>query len=46
MRIGGKLETINLNGHTVIVSTPKKKVSYEEGVKRFDKLVSKIKDDL
>jgi len=43
LKIGGKVETINLNNHIVSVITPKKSVSYEEGVKRIDKLISKIK---
>lgn len=43
MKIGGKLKTITLNGRTVIVSTPKEKVSYEEGVRRIEKLIKEIK---
>ncbi len=43
LKIGGKIENINLNNHFVSVITPKRKVSYEEGVKRVEKLISKIK---
>jgi hypothetical protein len=41
--IGGKLKEVVLGGHYVTVITPKKSVSYEEGMKRIDKLISEIK---
>ncbi|NCN38907.1 MAG: hypothetical protein GW780_03440 [Candidatus Aenigmarchaeota archaeon] len=43
MKIGGKIETIRLNGNFVTVITPKKKISYKEGVRRIDKLIEEIK---
>ena len=43
LNIGGKVEEVKLNGHFVSVITPKKAVSYEEGMKRIDKLISEIK---
>ena len=43
LKIGGKIEEVKLNGHFVSVITPKRKLSYEEGMKRIDKLISEIK---
>lgn len=42
MKIGGKIKTITLNNHTVNVIAPKKLISYEEGIKRIDKIISKL----
>lgn len=44
--IGGKIKEVNLNNHLVSVITPKKNISYEEGEKRFEKIVSKIKKSI
>ena len=43
LKIGGKIEQVSLNNHLVSVITPKKAVSYEEGMKRIDKLIAEIK---
>ena len=43
MKIGGKVESMRLNKHSVKVITPKDPVSYKEGIKRIDKLISKVK---
>ena len=40
MKIGGKIEEIELNGYIVSVITPKENISYEEGVKRIDKILA------
>ena len=43
--IGGKVKTIMLNGRRVTVIMPKEKISYEEGVRRIEKLIKKIKKE-
>ena len=45
LEIGGKVKEINLNNRTIGVITPKKAVSYEEGLKNVDKIVKKIKSE-
>ncbi len=40
MKIGGKVKDIRLNGYTVSVITPKERISYEEGVRRIDKILA------
>ena len=44
--IGGRMKEVSLNNHIVSVITPKKKISYEEGEKRIEKIVSKIKKSI
>ncbi len=39
----GKRERKKLNGHFVTVIVPDKKLSYEEGVKRIEELLGRIK---
>ena len=41
--IGGKIKSINLNNHIVSVITPKRSVSYEEGIENINKIIKKIK---
>ena len=43
MFLKGKREKIILNGREVEVIKPSKDISYEEGVKRIDKLIEEIK---
>lgn len=43
LKIGGKIKDINLNDHLVSVITPKKSVSYEEGIENINKIIQKIK---
>jgi len=43
MKLGGKVKDIRLNNHIVTVITPKRIISYEEGIKRIDKIISTIK---
>lgn len=43
LKIGGRLEKIMLNNHMVRIITPKESISYEEFVKRVDKILSKAK---
>jgi len=43
LKIGGKTKEVMLGNRPVTVIAPKKPVSYEEGVKRIDKLISEIK---
>ncbi len=38
----GKEEVRQLNGHRVVVVVPNKRISYEEGVKRLEKLFERI----
>ena len=45
MFLKGKREEIILNGHKVTVIKPSKKVSYEEGMKRIDKIIDKMRKD-
>ena len=40
MEIGGKIEERTLNGYIVSVITPKERISYEEGVRRIDKILA------
>jgi hypothetical protein len=42
LKIGGKIKNIKLNSHIVSVITPIKPISYEDGIKRIDKILSKI----
>ncbi len=42
-KINGKIEKIKLNNHIVSVISPIKTVSYEEGNRRIEELVEKIK---
>jgi hypothetical protein len=42
-RIGGKVKEMRLNNHIVKVITPKENISYEEFVKRVDKILSKAR---
>jgi hypothetical protein len=43
IEIGGKTKEVELGSHIVTVIGPKKPVSYEEGMKRIDKIISEIK---
>ncbi len=43
IEIGGKIKNISLNNHFVSVITPRKDVSYEEGVERINRIIDKIK---
>ena len=40
---GGKIKYERLNNHTINVITPKKLVTYEEGVKTIEKMISQVK---
>ena len=43
LKIGGGEKQIRLNGHMVTVIMPKRKLSYEEGVQRIDRIIDEIK---
>jgi len=43
IEIGGKIKDISLNNHFVSVITPRKDISYEEGVERINKIIEKAK---
>jgi len=43
LNIGGKEKQVQLNGHMVTVIMPKRKLSYEEGVQRIDRIIKEIK---
>lgn len=43
IKIGGKIEDISLNNHIVTVIIPKKSISYEDGEKKIEKIISKLK---
>ena len=41
--LDGKIEEIRLNNHVVKVIAPKESISYDELVKRVDKILSKAR---
>jgi hypothetical protein len=41
--LDGKIEEIRLNNHIVTVIAPKESISYEEFVKRVDKILAKAR---
>jgi len=44
MKFGGKVKDVRMNGFVVSVITPKRRVSYEDGEKRIEEMISKIKN--
>ena len=43
IEIGGKIKNISLNSHFVSVITPRKDISYEDGLERINKIIEKVK---
>lgn len=43
MKIGGKVRDVRMNGFIVSVITPKRRISYEDGEKRIDAMISRLK---
>lgn len=43
IEIGGKVKNISLNSHFVSVITPRKDISYEDGLERINKIIEKVK---
>ncbi len=42
MKIEGKVKDVQLNSHIVKVITPVEPVSYEEGIKRINKILQSL----